>query len=70
MRHNDISRADDYLVVVKRTRLQETSRGTILHGGNNLSPLPRHLAEAIRAELLQRESMREYNVWVIHREDF
>lgn len=62
---------DDYLVVMRSTRLYEChKRGSIVAGGSPFGPLSRNAAEAIRRDMLANPNMRDFNVWVIHKLDY
>ena len=63
--------ADDFLVVMRSTLLcHQRERGSVVAGGNKMYPLSHSAAEVIRRDYLSRPTLKGFNVWVIHRDDY
>lgn len=59
------AKVNDWMVVIKQVRHHETERGTVVN---------RHISEAlaksIRQDLLERDSLKGWNVWAMREEDW
>lgn len=60
-----MNRANDWMVVIKQVRHHETEQGLVISRW-----LSEALAKSIRADLLERESLKDWNVWAIREEDW